>query len=150
MLAISMTTLSRRMLDRFSRWGVKDSKELGKAMSKVGLLVQGQAKDYAPKSPTKAQGGGANANPGGLERSIQFNRVRNDAVDVFVPTNSEAGTYAKKMHDLKGIAWLNRGAGTKAKGPQADDKFIKRAIDDQSKEIEQLIENGMRAALKGV
>ena len=55
-----------------------------------------------------------------------------DHVDILVPSNSAAGDYAKKMHDEKGRTWKNRGVGTVAKGPQADEKYIERAIEDRT------------------
>lgn len=65
-------------------------------------------------------------NPGGLERSIQFEHDAEHAA-VFVASNAEAGEYAGIIHDKKGVKWHNRGPGTQAKGERADDKFIERA-----------------------
>lgn len=48
----------------------------------------------------------------------------------YVSRHSEAGAYARRIHDDKGKTWFNRGIGTIAKGPQADEKFIERAIND--------------------
>lgn len=68
--------------------------------------------------------------PGGLMRSITTKADSEEAI-IFVPQNSEAGKYASKIHDLKNKpgGWKNRGPGTVAKGPEADEKFISRAID---------------------
>lgn len=73
------------------------------------------------------------ANPGGLERSITAEVLRK-SVRIFVPPNSEAGGYAEKIHNDKGISWWNRGAGTVAKGEQADALFITRAAEDTHEE----------------
>ena len=81
------------------------------------------------------------ANPGGLQRSIDVLGVKVTAseasVEVGVPLNSEAGKYAHYIHDQgpRGTRkWTERGIGTKAKGAQAGDKFIERAVDDTGAE----------------
>ena len=66
-------------------------------------------------------------NPGGIERSIET-ASGNDKVEVYVASNAEAGRYAGIIHDLKGVKWKQRGPGTQAKGEQADEKFIERAM----------------------
>jgi hypothetical protein len=78
--------------------------------------------------------------PGGLMRSIQF-RATPQLAEIFVPANSEAGKYAKKIHDEKGITWRDRGPGTQAKGAQADDQYIVRAIRDKSPDIVRICEH---------
>ena len=87
---------------------------------------------YAPATILAARVGKENTlrlNPGGLEHSIMM-EYGDDHVDVFIASNAEAAGYAEKMHDEKGSTWKERGPGTQAKGPQADDKFIKRAFDN--------------------
>ena len=54
--------------------------------------------------------------------------IRPSKVEIY--TDQSSSGYAKKIHDEKGSSWRNRGLGTRAKGSDADDKFIKRAIDD--------------------
>lgn len=84
-------------------------------------------------------------NPGGLERSIQFEHDAEHAA-VFVASNAEAGAYAEIIHDKKGVKWHERGPGTQAKGERADEKFIERAqpgaavklADAMSKTVNQL------------
>ncbi|MHA1572671.1 MAG: hypothetical protein ACTSX8_01635 [Alphaproteobacteria bacterium] len=66
--------------------------------------------------------------PGGLTASIRYDLPDADAVRVRVPINSQAGKYAKRIHDEKGKTWFRRGRGTKRKGAQADDKYIERAL----------------------
>lgn len=83
---------------------------------------------YAPLTVLAARKGAVTLSPGGLERSIMM-EFGDDHVDVFVASNAEAGSYAEKMHNEKGKTWRERGPGTQAKGPQADDKFIERARD---------------------
>lgn len=85
--------------------------------------------------------------PGGLERSLQFEGVPNHAA-IFIPSNSEAGRYAVYIHDLKGTAWRNRGAGTQAKGTRADAKFIARAVIASEADMLKIIESETDKALQ--
>lgn len=71
-------------------------------------------------------------------RSITF-ASDDEKAEVFVASNSEAGKYARKIHDDKGLTWWNRGPGTQAKGPQADDRFILRAIADEEPNMRTII-----------
>jgi hypothetical protein len=80
--------------------------------------------------------------PGGLERSIEKLVSGNDAI-IFVAANSDAGSYAAKIHDEKGETWFKRGIGTISKGSKADDKFIERAIDCNKRNIEKIFNNEM-------
>lgn len=108
----------------------------------IGKLVKRTAVDYAPKSPTRTEKAKtrktkgktwrkarayATPNPGGLMRSISW-EASEDRAAIFIAGNSEAAKYAKKIHDEKGRSWKRRGPGTVAKGPQADEKFIERAV----------------------
>ena len=85
------------------------------------------------------------AKPSGLERSIM------QAVDaskcegsIFVASNSEAGKYAKMIHDKKGIDWHNRGKGTIAKGARADEKFIERAVNDDAPQVSTVLDSELK------
>lgn len=134
-----------------------------KALLAVGLNAQREAKRYAPKSPTMKQRSATlkrkrrtkqKSNAGGLERSIDY-EVFGDTVSVFIDQNAECTTekgfnYAKRIHDEKGVTWFKRGAGTIAKGPQADEKFIERAIKDNATKYEQRIAKAVENALKSV
>lgn len=139
----------------------------GRALYRAGALVKDTAVRYAPKSPTtqerkrmskatKAQWAAAKARrsarstsrdtPGGLMRSIQFKATKDNA-EIFVAANSEAGRYAFAIHELKGKTWKNRGVGTIAKGSQADDKFITRAIKDREEDIFRIMEHVLSDAI---
>lgn len=111
-------------------------------LRRIVMLAQRDAKRNAPISPTRAQRNALRTtrrrvtrkarathrpSPGGLVRSIEATSDATAGV-VFVPANAEAGKYARRIHDEKGISWQNRGPGTIAKGPQADAKFIERAV----------------------
>lgn len=85
--------------------------------------------------------------PGGLMRSITF-RSDDRVAEIFVPANSPAGSYAFKIHDEKGSAWKERGPGTQAKGAQADDKFILRAINDNARNFTAMVEDEINKALE--
>lgn len=86
--------------------------------------------------------------PGGLMKSIAFTSTDSRA-EIFVPANSPAGTYAKKIHDEKGSSWKDRGPGTQAKGPKADDKFIERAAKDNESNILAIITDQVNQAIEG-
>ena len=87
--------------------------------------------------------------PGGLMRSITF-RNTDTMVECFVPTNSVAGSYAFKIHEEKGSSWKDRGPGTQAKGPQADDKFITRAAADKESDFTAIITSEIDKILEGL
>ena len=127
--------------------GIGLNQVLAPEMKKIALFVEGEARHRAPISPTKTQYQQTlqdftttrdDFNPGGLERAIQSESDHNSA-SVFIAANAEAGTYAQKIHDGKGKTWLWRGPGTRAKGNQADHKFILRAIKKNAKPIEDFI-----------
>ena len=132
-----------------------------RSLYRIAALVHDTAQTYAPRSPTvgdirKATGrrmrirkarGYSRPKPGGLERSIDMDVDSTDAT-IFVASNSEAGLYAFRIHEEKGITWQNRGIGTISKGAKADDEFIVRAIHDNAGSILKIIESGQDEALK--
>jgi hypothetical protein len=67
-----------------------------------------------------------------------------------VPMNSGARDYAYKIHSLKGKSWNKRGLGTRAKGSQADEKFITRAVEDETKNIILIFESEINKALEAL
>jgi hypothetical protein len=116
----------------------------------------------APRSPTQSQKNAARktktdtskrkrptahtrAKPGGIERSISMETDPSKMEGrVFVAANSEAGKYAGIIHDKKGMDWNNRGPGTIAKGPRADEKFIERALESNRENIDKVIGDELR------
>lgn len=89
------------------------------------------------------------AKPGGLEQSIDWDVNKADSsVSIFVSGNSPASRYAITMHDGKGTKWKNRGVGTQAKGERADDKFIKRAVEENEEIAHQFISDMLDKALR--
>lgn len=87
--------------------------------------------------------------PGGLERSIEsevYTEGHVMGVRVFVAANADAGDYAEKMHDEKGKTWKKRGIGTVNKGSQADEKFAKRAVEDNDEKIKTQLKLALQKA----
>jgi len=133
----------------------------------IGMLVKRTAVKNAPISPTqqvlnrlrkttgktrRKASATSRTKPGGLQRSIEMESDQNDAA-IYVASNSEAGKYASYIHDKKNVqgGWFKRGLGTVAKGPQADEKFITRAIEEHSTngDIKKIIEDQIDRALRG-
>ena len=121
-------------------------------LERCGLLARREAIANAPRSPTndqysatlkRKQRTARKMYPGGLEKSIEHT-VLFDTCFVFVAENSYAGKYAAKIHDEKGITWRNRGPGTIAKGPRADEKFIERAVFDNQENFRRIFEDELR------
>jgi hypothetical protein len=84
--------------------------------------------------------------PGQLTASIT-GESNDTSARIFVPANSTAGKYANYIHNRKGEDWFNRGVGTEAKGDQADEKFILRAIEDNKPTLRAIIEQEVGRAL---
>lgn len=125
-------TAAQQRSERKARWVAKHGNAKGFAKAqKAGKLRR------KPNSHSRAA-------PGGLERSIRW-QVKGSGLfqdgEIFVAANAEAGKYAKRIHDDKGKSWHKRGAGTRAKGTQADDKYIERAIEKARKTFEQELYN---------
>jgi len=142
-----------------------------RALKATAKTIWTVAKQNAPRSPSSGQ---IKANrktnrktkrkptatsrpaPGGLERSISYEVFGSKEASIFVPSNSEAGTYAEFIHDCrvpgarpiirgprggekraKGPAgtWSNLGIGSVAKmsgGKEVGEKFIGRAFQKHS------------------
>ena len=126
-----------------------------RALARCGLVAVREGKANAPRSPTLKQLSATLKRkkrtarrllPGGLEKSIEC-EVAGTGCSVFVASNSQAGKYAKRIHDEKGVSWRDRGAGTIAKGPRADEKFIERAIRDNAQNFAHIVDDELRKAL---
>lgn len=132
-----------RVESGFAKKGVRVKKSAREGLARLILRSKGIGFGYSPKAirarakRAKAKGGGRAA-PGGLERSISHEATK-DGLSIFCAVNSEAGAYAKRIHDEKGTKWFLRGIGTRAKGPQADEKFITRAIVDSDEDVQTII-----------
>ena len=132
-------------------------KALDRALKRCGQLAVREAKRNAPKSPTKTQFSATlkrkkrtsrrTFTPGGLEKSIEY-EVQGDRCSVFVSRNSFAGKYAARIHDERNKTWWDRGPGTIAKGQQAREKFIERAITDNQDKFLSIIESEIGKAIQ--
>lgn len=114
-------------------------------IQEVGRFVHAEAVLRAPISPKqeqvilkkptktgKARFTTQKHNPGGLERSITLRFLDGGlAAMVFVPSTSEAGRYAGRMHDERGQSWQNLGPGSLAKPGSSTgavgEKYVVRA-----------------------
>lgn len=132
------------------------------AMSECAEEVRLLAVNYCPISPTKAQINASRKSqnkkqsmarmknsPGALCRSITSSH-KDSSCKVFVASNSEGASYARRIHDEKGKSWWKRGIGTVAKGPQADEKFLTRALNDSRERVFQIICEDIEDALDAV
>lgn len=132
------------------------------ALTRIAARIQPIAKNYCPRSPTQEQRNSvrktkrdtskqknpratSRAKPGGLERSIE-SEVKPGEACIFVANNSEAGSYALKMHDERYQSWNKLGIGSIAKsaGNPVGEKFIERAINDNIDNIKAVFENEHR------
>lgn len=125
------------------------------ALDDTGQMLVHEAFLNAPKSPMMKKHSATLKRkkrtalpmlPGGLERSIQYESDASHC-SVFVASDSEAGAYARRIHDEKGITWRNRGPGTVDKGARADEKFIERSIRDNLPKIQASLDDELRKAL---
>lgn len=145
------------------REAVKNAPRSAKASEIRRMQRERQSKMNYGLGPTKRQKAAwkarrnpratARPKPGGLERSIKMEcRQERDwersAASIFVPTGSEAGKYARRMHDEKGKTWRKRGPGTVAKGARADEKFIERAIGDNAEKFREKFARALDRTLK--
>ena len=96
-------------------------------LSRIVKAVKKWVDKHLRRKKRRASSGKAHAVPGGLEKSIDTESIR-EGCSIFVASNSPAGKYAKRIHDEKGKKWWKRGPGTVRKGAQADEKFIERAV----------------------
>lgn len=125
-------TAAQQRSERKARWVAKH----GSSRKSLRAFNKAQEEGKNRRKPNSH----SRAAPGGLEHSIRW-QVKGSGLfqdgEVFVAANAEAGKYAKRIHDDKGKSWHKRGAGTRAKGTQADDKYIERAIEKARKTFEQ-------------
>lgn len=85
--------------------------------------------------------------PGGLERSILFSSDWEKA-EIFVPSNSPAGKYAAKINNERFSTWRELGPGSQAKGPQAREHFIERAVADNNENMVAILRDETTKAIR--
>lgn len=99
------------------------ARRVAEVIEKYGERIHRDAVKFAPYKT------------GALERSIECEKkiYRRDfwksTVRVFVPRSSAAGKYAHVIHNLRYVRWWKRGPGTRAKGRNAKELFIDRAVE---------------------
>lgn len=97
----------------------------------------------------RKKGTKAKKTPGGLERSISVEFVNGgDAAHIFIPLNAEAGKYADRIHNKRGITWTNLGPGSLAKqkptGGRVGEKFIDRAYSENIDKVDKIFKHHFR------
>jgi hypothetical protein len=134
-------------------------------LTAIGLIVNRAAWNYAPMSMSKTQymatlkgrrGKDGARLPvetkrkvftrGALKFSIT-NKVEDDQVSIFVPSNSPAGDYAEKMHDERGKTWNKLSSG---KQPNSQDKYIENAEKDTKQVYLKEVDKYVDALISGL
>lgn len=158
-MSISVDTKELKRLERSMKRAGKDfEKGAQKALKKLGVWVQGRAKELSPESPTVGDFASMNKSgktarnrsaisTGSLRDSITVEQGKL-RVDIGIPKNSRGGKYGEKMHDERGKSWQNFGPRSKQKG--AKDKFIYRAGEDSKKVQAELIDDVIDEFTKGI
>jgi hypothetical protein len=142
-MSITVDTSELKRLERSMKRAGKDfEKGANRMLKKLGVWVQGRAKDRCPESPTISQYKEMNQDgttlrdrssitTGSLRDSITMEQGKLQ-VHIGIPSNSRGGKYGRKIHDEKGKSWQNFGPQSKTK-PDVSDKFIFKAADDSKK-----------------
>ena len=150
-MSVSVDT---RELQAFSRRlalaGKYTEKNIKKVLKVIGVIVHGEARKNAPRSMTKSEyittlktgkTKRRTFTTGDLKSSITM-ELKDDSVEIGVPSNSKGGKYAKKMHDNKGKSgrdgWKKHNRFTAAEG--AKDKYIDRAYDENKQTINRAVD----------
>lgn len=138
-----------------SKLGGDIAEETRATLLTVGRVVQSEAIQRTPVSPTKAQAQGdpnyrfdPKKSPKELQNSIEVRRGQ-DYVDVGI-MQGPAMAYADIIHNKQGTAWKNIGPGSRAKQGRAKvgGKFIDRAYDDNKDKIDKMFRNGVNHAIE--
>ena len=146
-----------RLMKKLRKASKGNQKIINKMFKKIGAIILGVSRAYAPRSMTKGEylstlkGGVTKRNTssfttGNLKKSITV-EVKSDRVEIGVPSNSPAGKYAEKMHDEKGRSWRRLGWQNDQK---ATDKFIFKAFADKRREINKEVETMLDDVIKGI
>ena len=145
----------------FERVARECPQAIARAHFRIAGIIRPEAKLNCPRSPKREEldalrntdrkvkrkpRAHSRPSPGGLIRSID-SASNSAGAAVYVAANSEAGKYARKMHDDKGVSWFKRGPGTVARGARADAKFISRAIDENQTQIRVIIDSELDKAM---
>lgn len=134
-----------------------NEKILTKMFKKIGSIVGGKARAFAPRSMTKSEykstlvsgetdRDASSFTTGNLKKSITV-EVNADSVEIGVPSNSPAGKYAEKMHDEHGKTWNNLGWQNDAK---ATHLYIFKAYEKSKGEITKELNNMLGQIIKKI
>ena len=146
-----------RLMKKIQKVSKGNKRLVKKMMAKIGSIIQGTAKAYAPRSMTKGEyvstlkGGvtkrkASSFTSGSLKKSITVDVLQN-RVEIGIPSNAPAGEYGEKMHDEKGRSWKRLGWQNDRK---ATDKFIFKAYADKKREINKELDNFLDDIIKGI
>ena len=145
------------LMKKIAKASKQNPRIIKKMLKKVGAIVQGQARKYAPRSKTKSEyvatlkrGKTKRKTSSFTSRNLQksiTSEVKKSSVEIGVPSNSPAGKYAEKIHDERGQSWNKIGDQNTSK---ATDKYIFKAFADSRKEIDAELNNMLDEVIKGV
>ena len=146
-----------RLMRKIAKASRKNPRLIKRMFAKIGAIIHGRAKAYAPRSKTKAEytstlkGGttkrsASSFTVGNLKKSITV-EVKPNRVEIGVPSNSPAGKHAEKIHDEKGRSWKKLGTQNDGK---ATDKYIFKAYADSEREIKGELDNMLDNIVKGI
>jgi hypothetical protein len=148
----------KRLERNLATAGHRFEKGAQRFLKKLGVWVQGRARELCPESPTLSQYARMNKSgktkrknssitTGSLRDSITVEEKKL-AVEIGIPDNSRGGKYAEKIHDQRGREWKNLGPRSQQKG--ATDKFIFKAAEDSKREQSQMIDAVIDEFIKGI
>lgn len=125
----------RRLARSFGKAGKTYERVSERLLKEYGVRVHGKAQALAPEFSRA------------LRDSITLESY-SDHVEIGVPINSEAGSYAEKIHDERGKTWHNLGERSVQKG--ATDKFIFRAYDDIKRREKEMVDKIIEKTIKDI
>lgn len=149
----------RQLMTKIARVSLGNPKKIKVMLQKIGVIIQGTAKKFAPRSMTKTEyistldGGeterrNSSFTSGNLKKSItvEVKQARGGgSVEIGVPSNSLAGDYAEKMHDEQGSSWRFLGWQNDSK---ATHKYIYKAFEEEKRNINKELERYLDKVIK--
>jgi hypothetical protein len=135
---------------RLALAGKATPKNIRTMLKKIGVIVQGKAVAFAPRSMTKSEyirtlkTGKTKRSvftSGSLKSSITT-EVKKDSVEIGVPSNSKAGDYAEKVHQ----DWKR----TQHNPPPATDHFIFKAQEKSEKTYMRAVDDFVDKIIKAI
>lgn len=124
MIDIQVTSNADIVLGYIGKKAKNVKAQVKDGMLKIGILAQKESRLNAPRLK------------GYLERSISM-KAGDDYAMIYVASNSPAGAYAETRHEDN----YNYGLLTVSKGPRAGNKYISRAIADNTQNFADILNN---------